>query len=95
MTGLRRGVVVLALVITGTAAVAMTQAPRLDGFNLIRVPGHPFGGADAGRSVMQAKRLGAGAIAVVPFLWQATPASTAEDVLRCAWTGACARAMAR
>jgi hypothetical protein len=48
---------------------------RLDGFNVIVAPGRPFGGATARLSLANAKRLGAHAIAVIPFLWQSTPAS--------------------
>ena len=49
--------------------------PRLDGFNVIAAPGHPFGGEAAWLSLAYAKRQGARAIAIVPFLWQPTPAS--------------------
>ncbi len=48
---------------------------RFDGFNVIAMPGHPFGSAAAKASLAEAKRLGADAIAVVPFLWQSSPAS--------------------
>jgi Glycoside Hydrolase Family 113 len=48
---------------------------RLDGFNVIQTPGYPFGSASARLALANAKRLGARAIAVVPFLWQASPAS--------------------
>jgi hypothetical protein len=48
---------------------------RLDGFNVIATPGHPFGSAAAKTSLVEARRLGAKAIAVVPFLWQSSPAS--------------------
>ncbi len=51
------------------------QLPRLDGFNVIQSPRHPFGSASAKLSLSKARRLGAKAIAVVPFLWQASPAS--------------------
>jgi len=51
------------------------ELPRLAGFNVIQSPGHPFGSASAQLSLANAKRIGANAIAVVPFLWQATPAS--------------------
>ena len=49
--------------------------PRLTGFNVIQSPGHPFGSPSARLSLANAKQLGATTIAVVPFLWQATPAS--------------------
>jgi len=48
---------------------------RLDGFNVIAVPGHPYGSASANMALTQARKLGARAIAVIPFLWQPTPAS--------------------
>ena len=48
---------------------------RLDGVNVIAAPGHPFGSATAKASLADAKRLGARAIAVIPFLWQSKPAS--------------------
>jgi hypothetical protein len=53
---------------------------RLDGFNVIASPDHPFGSAAAKLALANAKRLGANAIAVVPFLWQANPAS--PDLVR-------------
>ena len=48
---------------------------RLNGFNVIASPDDPFGSASAKLSLANAKRLGADAIAVVPFLWQPNPAS--------------------
>jgi hypothetical protein len=48
---------------------------RLDGFNVIASPDHPFGGAAAKAALAKAKGLGANAIAVVPFFWQANSAS--------------------
>jgi hypothetical protein len=60
-----------------TAAAA---GPRLDGMNVIMAPGHPFGSASAKRSLADLKRLGAGAIALVPFLWQPSPGS--PDLVR-------------
>jgi len=47
---------------------------RLDGFNVIVAPGYPFGSATAKASLANAKRLGARAIAIIPFLWQPAPA---------------------
>jgi hypothetical protein len=55
-------------------------AQRLDGANVIMAPGHSFGGASARRSLANLRRLGAGAIAVVPFLWQSSPGS--PDIVR-------------
>src|SRR5580658_2153539 len=54
--------------------------PPLDGFNVIVTPGHPFGSDSARLALADAKRLGARAIAVVPFLWQPSPAS--PDLVR-------------
>jgi hypothetical protein len=53
---------------------------RLDGFNVIVAAGHPFGGASARLALADARRLGAGAVAIVPFLWQAAAAS--PDLIR-------------
>jgi glycosyl hydrolase family 113 len=64
----------LALVAFDLRAMA-AEPPRLAGFNVIQSPGHPFGSPSARLSLADAKKIGANAIAVVPFLWQATPAS--------------------
>jgi hypothetical protein len=53
---------------------------RLGGFNVIASPDHPFGSAAAKLALANVKRLGANAIAVVPFLWQANPGS--PDLVR-------------
>ena len=72
-------VLALALVLGALTWLNARSAPaaeeRLDGFNVIVAPGHPFGSATARTSLADAKRLGAHAIAVIPFLWQSTPAS--------------------
>jgi len=65
--------------LTAFDAAARSQS-RLDGFNVIEEPAHPFGGISAKLSLADAKRIGATAIAVVPFLWQAGPASA--DLVR-------------
>src|SRR5262249_21078100 len=57
-----------------------TLKQRLDGFDVIASPDHPFGSASAKLSLANARRLGANAIAVVPFLWQANP--TSPDLVR-------------
>ncbi|WP_322516096.1 hypothetical protein SR870_00460 [Rhodopseudomonas palustris] len=62
----------LALTIAATNRVA---AQRIDGFNIVATAGHPFGSADAERSLSLAKQLGARAVAIVPFLWQPTISS--------------------
>jgi sugar phosphate isomerase/epimerase len=51
------------------------HSQRLDGFNVIATPDHPFGSASAERALIAARRLGAKAVAIVPFLWQPSPSS--------------------
>ena len=53
---------------------------RFDGFNVIAVAGHPFGSASADLALANAKRLGAAAVAVIPFLWQ--PSDVSPDLVR-------------
>ena len=48
---------------------------RLDGFNVVAASGHPFGDASSERALVLARKLGATAIAVIPFLWQSGPSS--------------------
>jgi hypothetical protein len=50
---------------------------RFDGLNVVAVPEHPYGSASAKRALATAKRLGATTIAIVPFLWQASPTDPA------------------
>jgi hypothetical protein len=69
------------------AALALLPAPpafvevraesgvRLDGVNVVVAPDHPFGSDAAKASLANVRRLGARAIAVVPFLRQVTPGS--------------------
>ncbi len=59
---------------------ARARERPFDGFNIIAVPGHPFGSPSSERALADAKSLGARAIAVIPFLWQADPAS--PDIAR-------------
>jgi hypothetical protein len=59
---------------TQIAAAPMPEK-RFDGLNIVSVPGHPFGSASANRAMAHAQRLGAEALAIIPFLWQATPES--------------------
>jgi hypothetical protein len=68
---------IMALLIVGPDP---TFGQRLDGANVIMAPGHPFGSVSAKRSLANLKRLGAGVIAVVPFLWQSSPGS--PDIIR-------------
>jgi len=51
------------------------RSQRLDGFNFIATPDHPFGSASAERALIAAKQLGATTVAIIPFLWQASPSS--------------------
>ncbi|MDB5600164.1 MAG: hypothetical protein JWN71_2208 [Xanthobacteraceae bacterium] len=57
------------------AALAPAHGQRLNGFNVVAAPGHPFGSISAERALVAAKRLGATTVAIVPFLWQANPSS--------------------
>lgn len=69
----------LALALALVAADARA-AGKLNGFNVIVSPGHPFGSAQARASLGAAKRMGANAVAIVPFLWQSNPSSV--DIVR-------------
>ena len=66
--------VLLALTIL-VAMLGDARAQRLDGFNVIATRDHPFGSPSAERALIAAKRLGATTIAIIPFLWQASPSS--------------------
>lgn len=65
------------LALGGTAAAPAQDRPRYDGFNVIVSAGHPFGSVGARRSLTLARRTGAAAVAIVPFLWQPNTASPA------------------
>jgi hypothetical protein len=67
-----KALLALSLSIVGLAP-ALGQ--RLDGFNVIVAPGHLFGSPSAERALVAAKRLGATTVAIIPFLWQASPSS--------------------
>jgi hypothetical protein len=63
--------------------VARSEPPsgrQYDGFNVIAAPDHPFGGESAKRALANARRIGARAVAIVPFLWQSS--STNPDLVR-------------
>jgi glycosyl hydrolase family 113 len=66
--------VVLAVVFL-IAVLGPVRAQRLDGFNVIATPNHPFGSASAERALIAARQLGATTVAIIPFLWQASPSS--------------------
>jgi hypothetical protein len=72
--------VLIAALISCNARCQSAPAPRLDGFNVIAAPKDPFGSERAKRSLARARRIGANAIAIVPFFWQANPAS--PDLVR-------------
>jgi hypothetical protein len=86
---MRHALIVLTLLLSASAAAS---AQRFDGFNVIAVPEHPFGSATARQSLDAARRAGARAVAIVPFLWQADPqhaglvrgADMPDDALRLA-----------
>jgi hypothetical protein len=63
-----------------TALAGPAIGQRIDGFNVIVTPGHPFGSSSAKHALIAARRLGATTIAIVPFLWQRTPSS--PDLIR-------------
>ena len=58
-----------------TTVHSLARGQRLDGFNAISTPDQPFGSASAERALIAAKRLGATTVAIIPFLWQASPSS--------------------
>ena len=67
---------VLVVLVLSFAACGVALGARLDGFNIVATPDHPFGSASAGRALLAARHLGAPAIAIIPFLWQASPSRT-------------------
>jgi hypothetical protein len=74
----------VALTISALALVGAQSEPaperEFDGFNVIVAQDHPFGGESAKLALTKAKGLGARAIAVIPFLWQSSPAT--PDIIR-------------
>jgi hypothetical protein len=74
------GAAILSIAALQSSGASAGADPRFDGFNVIVAPDHPFGSAAAKLALTNAKQLGAKAIAVVPFFWQATPAS--PDLVR-------------
>jgi hypothetical protein len=64
--------------LTLAASIAMLSlaiGQRLNGFNVIATPDHPFGSASAERALIAARRVGATTIAIIPFFWQASASS--------------------
>jgi hypothetical protein len=70
----------IGVAISPAAHVQSAQETRLDGFNVVAAPGHPFGSPSAELALANTRRLGASAVAVVPFFWQPSPAS--PDLVR-------------
>jgi len=69
-----------AVLVPALLTAGICCAERLDGLNVIATPSQPFGSAPARLSLDRAKRIGAKAVAIVPFLWQSEPASA--DIVR-------------
>jgi hypothetical protein len=65
----------LLILVAPIAAPVSANSPRLDGFNVVATPDQPFGSMPAGRALIAARDLGATTIAVIPFLWQASPSN--------------------
>jgi glycosyl hydrolase family 113 len=64
------------LILAASIVVPASASPqRLDGFNVVAVPNHPFGDASTEHALIAARELGATTIAVIPFLWQASPSN--------------------
>jgi hypothetical protein len=69
-------VLAVALLLPWLIAVAAAAGDqRLDGLNVIAAPNHGFGTPSATQALVAAKQMGAGAVALVPFLWQPDSAS--------------------
>jgi glycosyl hydrolase family 113 len=58
------------LILATSIATGSAHGQRLDGFNVVATPDHPFGSMSTERALVVARRLGATTIAVIPFLWQ-------------------------
>jgi hypothetical protein len=65
----------LLLLAFSVALPGSSLGQRLDGFNVVATPHHPFGSASATRALRFARNLGASAVAVIPFLWQSSPST--------------------
>jgi hypothetical protein len=73
---LRKVFEALLLVTFAVAVLDSALGRRLDGFNVVATPEHPFGSDSADRALSHARQLGASAIAVIPFLWQSSPSAS-------------------
>jgi hypothetical protein len=72
---LRRVSEALLVLAFSIAVPGSSLGQRLDGFNVVATPNHPFGSASAGQALKTARSLGASAVAVIPFLWQSSPST--------------------
>jgi sugar phosphate isomerase/epimerase len=63
----------LLILATLMATPGSAHGQRLDGFNVVATPDHPFGSISSEHALIAARDLGATTIAVIPFLWQASP----------------------
>ena len=68
-------IIALLLLISAIVSPNSAFAQRLDGFNVVAAPNHPFGSLTAGRALTAARHLGATTVAIIPFLWQEAPSS--------------------
>ena len=76
VASLRKTFGLLVLLAASIAELDPAWGRRLDGFNIVATPDHPFGSPSAGRALSNARQLGASAIAVIPFLWQSSPSAS-------------------
>ena len=58
------------LILAASIATGSVHGQRLDGFNVVVTPDHPFGSVSTEHALVAASHLGATTIAVIPFLWQ-------------------------
>jgi hypothetical protein len=72
---LRGGFEALLALVFSIAVPGSSLGQRLDGFNVVATPNHPFGSTSARRALRVARNLGASAVAVIPFLWQSSPST--------------------
>ncbi len=72
----RRAVGVLIVLLSCALGSACARAQVIRGANVVQTPHSPFGSDAARLSLQQLQRLGANTVAIIPFLWQATPGAT-------------------
>lgn len=79
---MRQGGIARRVVLAGLPALALPRLTRAEGpapwrgANLTRTPQAPLGSDACGEALTDLKRLGANAVALIPFLWQAEPGSS-------------------